>query len=242
MARLPITISRIFEEKRGYREPFKRELNEHYLIEIEERNRKWDITYRASKKDILGLRNDLNELLGFKDLSEKFNCTIEQAEEISNYHETNRLCENCNQKFISCIDCIFTCQSPLEQSLYVALKNQSIDSELQRRIKKDGSGYSKEIPVDKDTILTLPDFYIKTSKKDICIYADGHTYHERTEYQALRDRNIDRELQNLGFVCLRFTGKEIRESIDKVITTIKNSIDKNGGLTIEKDSSRSRNR
>jgi very-short-patch-repair endonuclease len=72
--------------------------------------------------------------------------------------------------------------------------------------------------------MTIPDFYIEIGNKKICIYADGHTYHERTEEQALRDRNIDRELQNLGFIVLRFTGKEIRERMENVIETIKKNI------------------
>ena len=57
-----------------------------------------------------------------------------------------------------------------------------------------------------DNILTIPDFYIETEKSKMCIYADGHTYHERTENQALRDRNIDRELQKIGYKVLRYTG------------------------------------
>jgi very-short-patch-repair endonuclease len=106
----------------------------------------------------------------------------------------------------------------------LALKNENIDAELQKRINRNGESFQNIIPIDKTNILTIPDFYIESNGKRICVYADGHTYHERTENQALRDRNIDRELQILGFVVLRFTGKEIREKMGSVIETIKKNI------------------
>ncbi|WP_138433795.1 DUF559 domain-containing protein [Winogradskyella algicola] len=225
MARIPISVSKILQERKIFRGLNENKYSESFLIQIEEKNQKWDLSHIAHRKDLIKFRNELNDVLGFKEIAEKFNCSIEEAEKISDYQESEKICKNCPQKNLVCFDCIYTCQSPLEQKLYVALKNSNIDSELQRRIRKDGTGYSKEFQVDRKTILTLPDFYIETSDKKICIYADGHTYHERTEYQALRDRNIDRELQNLGFVCLRFTGKEIREKIENVIETIKKSME-----------------
>jgi len=69
-------------------------------------------------------------------------------------------------------------------------------------------------------LLTQPDFYFPNGNKPICVYTDGHTYHERTEDQAKRDRSIDRKLQELGFVVLRFTGKEVNESLAMVINQI----------------------
>lgn len=234
MARIPISISKIFKDRNPYRRNklvVKREvesdaiLYESFLIEIEEKTKNWNLSLNTSRSDLIQFRDKLNEVLGFSEISKQFNCSIHEAEKIFSYQESEAICKSCNQKNKICFDCIYTCQSPLEQKLFVALKSEGIDSELQRRIRKDGTGYSKNIPIDKKTILTLPDFYIETFEKKICIYADGHTYHERTEYQALRDRNIDRELQNFGYVCLRFTGKEIRENIEKVIETIKVSMD-----------------
>ncbi len=67
--------------------------------------------------------------------------------------------------------------------------------------------------------------YIDKRGKRLCIYTDGHTYHERTQYQAQRDRNIDRTLQELGYQVLRYTGKEINENIDKVVGDIKKWIE-----------------
>jgi len=224
MARIPISVSRIQQERKFSISNNKKEFIESFLIRIEENSKKWDLTHISYRKELIKFRNEINDTLGFNEIMKSFNCSIEQAEKISDYQENQEICVNCTQKNNACFDCIFTCQSPLEQKLYIALKNENIDSELQRRIRKDGTGYSKLFPVDRSTILTLPDFYIESSNKKICIYADGHTYHERTENQALRDRNIDRELQNLGYVCLRFTGKEIREGIETVIDTIKKAM------------------
>lgn len=225
MAKIPIAVNRILKEVYSFTNRTQEErLTEEFLIEILEKNQKWNLTYSTNRKELTRLRNEINSALGFNEIVKRFKCSIEEAEKIADYHESEKICDGCNQKNLICFDCIHTCQSPLEQRLFVALKNENINSELQRRIRKDGTGYSKDIPVDRTSILTLPDFYIESLNKKLCIYADGHTYHERTEQQALRDRNIDRELQNLGFIVLRFTGKEIRETIDKVVNTIKKAM------------------
>ena len=226
MAKIPIEITRIIEESFTHSDKTKgKKHTEKFLIEAKEPSRKWQLSHITNRNELLRLRNEINGTLGFNEAAELFNCSIEQAEKIKSYQSTEKICENCSQKDLICFDCINTCQSPLEQKLFVALKEHGIDSELQLRIRKDGTTYPKDIPVERETILTLPDFYVRTKKNNICIYADGHTYHERTENQALRDRNIDRELQNLGFICLRFTGKEIRENIESVINTIIKAID-----------------
>lgn len=43
----------------------------------------------------------------------------------------------------------------------------------------------------------------------LIVECDGHEFHERTKKQAQRDRRRDRELANLGYSVLRFTGSEI---------------------------------
>jgi len=112
----------------------------------------------------------------------------------------------------------------LERDLFLEFKRNGMNAELQKRINKDGSCHENTEAVNRDSILTIPDFYIEDGNKRLAIYADGHTYHERTEYQALRDRNIDRELQALGFMVLRFTGKEIRTDLPSVIQNIRKNL------------------
>ncbi|MDB9755820.1 endonuclease domain-containing protein [Winogradskyella sp.] len=60
----------------------------------------------------------------------------------------------------------------------------------------------------------------------LCVYTDGHTYHERTEEQAQRDKRIDRKLQELGFQALRYTGKDVNENTDIIVKEIKKWIEK----------------
>ena len=129
---------------------------------------------------------------------------------------------DCNRK--DCYNCVINCQSPLERQMLLELHKNGLSTILQRRINKDGSYYDAPKEVDPENILTIPDFYIEKGDVRICIYADGHTYHERTESQAQRDRNIDRELQRLGFVVLRYTGNEIRNDCQKVIDNIKENL------------------
>lgn len=182
----------------------------------------WDLQSDFREQHIISLRDRINELLGFQEIADTFHCSIEDAEKISKYHNDRRnSCDACQLKMKACHECVIICQSPLEQDMLIALKLNELEPLLQLRINKDGKSYPYTEPVDKDNILTLPDFYLENENTKLCIYADGHTYHERTEYQAKRDRSIDRELQSLGYKVLRFTGKEIRTELDKVIEDIK---------------------
>lgn len=182
----------------------------------------WDLQSDFREQHIISLRDRINELLGFQELADTFHCSIEDAEKIAKFHRTNKKkCDECKLKMKACHECVIICQSPLERDMLIASKLNGLEPQLQLRINKDGKSYPYTEPVDKDNILTLPDFYLENENTKLCIYADGHTYHERTEYQAKRDRSIDRELQSLGYKVLRFTGKEIRTELNKVIEDIK---------------------
>ncbi len=43
----------------------------------------------------------------------------------------------------------------------------------------------------------------------IIVELDGHDFHERTPEQAQSDKSRDRELQSLGWMVLRYTGREV---------------------------------
>lgn len=62
--------------------------------------------------------------------------------------------------------------------------------------------------------------FTKDSKLGIIIECDGHDFHERTKYQAKRDRSRDRSIQAMGFKVLRFTGSEIFRNADKCVEEI----------------------
>ena len=203
--------------------PFKIELLKNNLYQISFKLSDWEVTKTVSEKTLLDLISDIQKATGLSKIAETFKCTGEEASKIKSYWDTTRIrniCENCNFKWIACYDCAVKCESPLERDLLLELKRFDQNPILQRRINRDGTFYDYPQEIDKFNILTIPDFYIESEKTKLCIYADGHTDHERTENRAIRDRNIDRELQKLGFKVLRYTGKEIRNGVKHVVENI----------------------
>lgn len=188
----------------------------------------WKISKLITEKAISELKKQIEDVSGISKITDNFNCTGEDSEKIKKFWDERRnwkLCNSCNFKWKECHNCIIKCDSPLERDLLLELKRQGVNTILQRRINKDGSHYDFPEELNFDTLLTVPDFYIEIENVKICVYADGHTYHERTEKQALRDKNIDRELQKLGFIVLRYTGKEIRSDVNQVVKNIKSHFD-----------------
>lgn len=123
----------------------------------------------------------------------------------------------CASKYRRCYECVAVCESPIERRLFMALDAKYPGVQPQVRVNKDGGLHSYTEPVQSSEILTVPDLYVEVEGKRLCIYADGHDFHERTPQQAKRDRSIDRELQRLGYTVLRFTGSEINSDIRKVL-------------------------
>lgn len=178
-----------------------------------------------SENEINTLLEDITNVLGYKPIMEKFNCTIKDAKEIKHKLNKDSNCRSCDLKMKECYRCCKVCESPLERDLLKALTRNNINVELQLRINKDNTISHFPDPIDSEKILTISDFYLETEKKKICIYTDGHTYHERTEYQAVRDRSIDRELQNLGYIVLRYTTSEIKQKLEDVVKNIKKTME-----------------
>lgn len=140
---------------------------------------------------------------------------LEMKNKINKEHQESELCNPyCKFRYSGCYDCVFTCQSPLERQLYKEIADIP-GLKLQQAIDRTGA-LVERTDSNKYYILTIPDFLVIRNSKKVAIYADGHTYHERTEDQAKHDRNIDRQLQNFGFEVLRYTGKEIRSNVKRV--------------------------
>ncbi len=182
------------------------------------------IEKKLSEHEINEFLDKITVVLGYKGIMETFNCTVQDAREINEVINRNRECKECDLRMKECYRCCKVCESPLEQALLKALARNNIKTELQLRINKDGTIAHFPEPVEPAKILTIPDFYVETENKKICIYTDGHTYHERTEYQAVRDISIDRELQNLGYTVLRYTTSEINQKLDETVENIKKSM------------------
>lgn len=188
----------------------------------------WELNRIVSSKAIADLQKEINEATGITKIIEVFQCSGEEARRIRDFWEMKNIkywcTKDCSFKWKECYACAIMCQSPLERDLLLELRKNDFNPILQRRINKDGSFYEFPKELDFDNILTIPDFYIETPQTKLCIFADGHSFHERTQHQALRDRNIDRELQRIGYKVLRYTGLEIRNDCSQVVENIKKNL------------------
>ena len=199
-----------------------------YLITFFEKGQNWDKSIRCSISDLKKFKDHIDQIIMETSTSETLNISEEKGMKLDNLFATDLLCKNCKYKLSHhCITCVFELQSPLERKLFLALKKKYIKFDTQYAL--DWQGYNISI-MDKSynhptnnfkDVLTVVDFYIEKKNVKLCIYTDGHTYHERTEEQAQRDRKIDRKLQELGFKVLRYTGKDVNDDIEKIITDIK---------------------
>jgi hypothetical protein len=200
-----------------------------YQVVITNKSSDWTEVLDCNRKEFERLKNEIDALLATDTLAEKLTTTEEKANKIQHHYNTDEICSDCKFRLTrECLTCLFTLDSPLERKLFVALKEAGIYFTPQHPLNWDGRSAS----MDSDSktgfinLLTKVDFYIERKSTRLCIYTDGHTYHERTEEQAMRDKNIDRKLQELGFKVLRYPGKAINEEMPKVISEIRSWIDK----------------
>lgn len=228
MARIPISIEKIkVENQRRFTE---NEVDEtvKYLFKLVEKGQQWEKTYICDRDDLLKLRDEIDKLIESTTTAEVLKITNDKAKIVDEHYRTDKLCQSCNFKLTNkCNECLFVLQSPLERQLYLELSKTYIRFQTQYPLNWYGENISIEGKTygDKNNnfkeVLTVVDFYIEKRQTKLCVYTDGHTYHERTEEQAQRDRNIDRKLQELGFQVLRYTGKDVIENVDKIINDIK---------------------
>jgi len=102
-------------------------------------------------------------------------------------------------------------ESPIESSLYRELK-EMFPGEIVQQHKL----------YQETKIKTRPDIFLP--EHNICVYCDGHEFHERTKEQAKHDRSIDRWLQKKGYIVLRYTGSEIWNDAHKCAQDILNYV------------------
>lgn len=234
MAKIPIEIEKIKRANKILRNDggSNTDITE-YLISINEKGQNWNKTIRCGLKELTKLRDEISDLIESTTTAEKLDILNHEAETLDKHYANDALCNDCQYKYTNhCMTCIFALQSPLERKLFLALNKKYIRFEPQYPLNWKGehisiSGKTYDNPKNnfKD-VLTVVDFYIEKNGVKLCVYTDGHTYHERTEEQAQRDKRIDRKLQELGYQVLRFTGKDVNESIEIIIEEIKSWIEK----------------
>lgn len=234
MKRIPITIKKIKVDEID-RSTIMNGLVKKYftkfILSIEERGQEWCHSIICDRDNLQKLRDEIDEAINSITTAETLNLTNEEGIVIDQHYETDPLCNGCTNKLsFHCMTSLFKLQSPLERKLYLELVKTRINFQSQYGLDRNGSHVTvegKEYGNPENNfknVLTVVDFYIEKRNQRLCIYTDGHTYHERTEDQAIRDKNIDRKLQALGYTVLRYTGKEVNENSDKIIREIKDWI------------------
>ena len=106
------------------------------------------------------------------------------------------------------------CDSHIEFALAKELAINNVPFIQQQEITK-----SFPMKIEGEHVFTKPDLLLWNDESPIAIYCDGHNYHSKNEDQ-FRDRNIDRRLQSMGFIVLRYTGSEINNNIDRCVEDI----------------------
>jgi very-short-patch-repair endonuclease len=119
------------------------------------------------------------------------------------------------------------CGSPIEKAMLALLFS---------RLTCDGlpqiAGFW-EYPVAYGRIVIVPQMVVDRFRLDfgiliggmagtktIGVECDGHDFHERTAWQATRDKFCDRVIQSQGIQVFRFTGKEIVAAADDLIDQV----------------------
>ena len=228
MAKLPISFQKIKTKDYQNIDTVK------YLVTVSEKGSYFDKTALCDRAELVKLRDELDKVLADSNTAEILKVSEEKATIIDNAHKSDKFCKDCELKMThNCVTCLFELQSPLERKLFLELKRANIYFQPQyplnwfgQQISIDGKSYHDPKNNFKE-VLTVVDFFIDKNGVKLCVYTDGHSYHERTEDQASRDRNIDRKLQELGFQVLRYTGKDVNEDTTKIINDILKWTDKN---------------
>jgi hypothetical protein len=234
MAKIPISIQKIKVELGQNTIEVGNDTGENvkYLISLSEKNNDWQRSILADRNDLIKLRDEINFWLEKSTTSEILKINHEKAKIVDVHYSKDELCQNCTFKLThNCKTCLFVLQSPLERKLFLELNKVRINFQTQYALNWQGQnisieGKTFENPLNNfKEVLTVVDFYVEKRGTKLCVYTDGHSYHERTEEQATRDRNIDRKLQELGFQVLRYTGKEVNENLPKIIKDIQKWIE-----------------
>ena len=106
--------------------------------------------------------------------------------------------------------------SPLEDTMYMALKKRKIRPERQFYVHAGKSTYCL-------------DFCIYCKKGNLDVECDGESYHTMPE-ALTRDRQRNNELTAHGWSVLRFSGRQIRETMPECVYLIEKTIRIHNGL------------
>ena len=225
MAKIPIEIQKVKFSRIARDEEY--EMTE-YLISIFEKGKRWHKSIVCNLADLEKFRDEISKVIDLTSTAEKLNIAQDKAKILDKHYANDALCLNCKYRYSShCKTCVFELHSPLERKLYLALTNEYIKFSVQYPLNWNGEhifieGKSYHNPTNNfKEVLTVADFFLDKKGIKLCVYTDGHTFHEKTEEQAQHDKRIDRKLQKLGYKVLRYTGKDVNEDVEAIVREIK---------------------
>lgn len=175
-----------------------------------------------SSEYLTQIENKKTDFEGLQPLLIEFQEIVKKKDiDLKEYHEINR--EGLDKPFYfylhSFLDrfhsILAKCESPLEEAFFIGLIAYEPFYDFWIFEEK----FDNQVKVQNYRL----DFAFIDRDKDIFldIELDGHSFHERTEEQAVRDRQRNIELQEEGWFVLRFHRKEIEDDLRGCIERIK---------------------
>lgn len=108
-------------------------------------------------------------------------------------------------------------ESPLEDELWAAMKQQQLSAERQEYVRIGAKNYAL-------------DFALYCAKGNIDVETDGDSWHDPPE-RVKQDKKRDNDLNASGWHTLHFTTSQIKEQVEEYcIAKMKEAIDNLGGL------------
>ena len=109
------------------------------------------------------------------------------------------------------------CGSPIEETLYEAMRDDGFDVEREFFVREEGAGYMLDMAV-----------FLRDGT--LAVECDGEQYHSGRE-KAQDDRNRDNALNAAGWHVLRFSGAEILQDPQKCMEVIRRAARRLGWTT-----------
>lgn len=124
---------------------------------------------------------------------------------------------------------LIDCESPIEQLLAIELEDLRLEDIILYNPYIDVLAIEKQETIRVKNKKYRVDFLIPVSYKNqdditFVIECDGHDFHQKTKKQVEEDNKRQRDLQEVGYEVIRFSGTEIYHKPYQCATAIKNII------------------
>lgn len=112
--------------------------------------------------------------------------------------------------------------SPIEELFYWAFTNRFKNLKVPKKLYLIPQVDFEDLPYRVDFVVG-DDTKERKYPMQIVIECDGHDYHSSKE-QIKKDNERQREIENLGYTFIRFSGSEIYNDVEKCVDEVFNKI------------------